>query len=360
MCLLCFLWQILIVHQFVRKLITEWRLELPVADSTVVVAVSGGADSVSLLLALEELTKTGKLKNRIVAAHFNHKLRGAESDADEEYVRKLATKFGIELAVGHSRELKGNVEQSAREARYEFLLTTAINVKAVAVLTAHTVNDQAETFLLNLIRGSGPTGLGGMRVVRHLRNPEEEKRRKGEEEIDAAAPPRLLPSSPVLLIRPLLTWAKRRETEGYCQERGIEYCYDTMNEDTAFKRVRIRKILMPLLEDLNPNIIETLANTAYLMQMNIVAGPPQPVADDSDGLLLADLRTLPQTTLYATLRDWLGQRRGNLRSLELKHIKAIERLVHSEKSGRVAELPGGAHVVKSGGRLRYEENGVDN
>lgn len=325
------------MHQFVRKLITEWRrLELPASDATIVVAVSGGADSVSLLLALEELTKTEKLKNRIVAAHFNHKLRGAESDGDEEYVRKLATKFGIELAVGHAGELKGNVEQSAREARYEFLLETAINLKAVAVLTAHTVNDQAETFLLNLIRGSGPLGLGGIKPLRRLE--------KGD----------------VVLVRPMLNWAKRRETEGYCQERGIEYCYDTMNEDTAFKRVRIRKILMPLLEDLNPNIIETLANTAALMQVNAMPASPQPVADDSGSLSLADLKLLPQTTLYATLRDWLGQCRGNLRSLELKHIKAIERLVHSEKSGRVAELPGGAHVVKSGGRLRYEENRVDN
>ena len=325
------------MHQFVRKLITEWRgLELPVADSTIVVAVSGGADSVSLLLALEELTKTGKLKNRIVAAHLNHKLRGAESDADEEYVRKLTTRFGLELAVGHSGELKGNLEQSAREARYEFLLATALKLKAMAVLTAHTVNDQAETFLLNLVRGSGPVGLGGIRPLRRLD--------KGD----------------VVLVRPMLNWAMRRETEGYCQERGIEYCYDTMNEDTAFKRVRIRKILMPLLEDLNPNIIETLANTAALMQLSNAVSTTQPKADDSGSLFLADLKLLPQTTLYATLRDWLGQRRGNLRSLELKHIRAIERLVHSEKSGRVAELPGGARVVKSGGRLRYEENGVDN
>jgi len=323
------------VNQFLRNFITEWRrLELPTEGETFVLGVSGGADSVSLLLAMHELVKAGKLGNRIIAAHFNHKLRGDESDGDEAYVRRLTTERRIELAVGHAEvNIGGNVEQNARIARYEFLKRTAEAVGAFAVLTAHTINDQAETFLMNLIRGSGPDGLAGIRPIRHLADPS------------------------LLLIRPLLTWAKRENTERFCRDLAVEYCCDTMNEDTAFKRVRIRKILLPLLEDMNPAIIETLANTAGLMQGS---APPEKTlnSETTRELKLADLRSLPQSTLYATIRDWFKLHRGNTRSLGLKHIQAIERLVTSAKSGRVAQVPGGS-VVKSGGRLRYEQNKVE-
>src|SRR5258706_1262936 len=275
------------MHGFVRNLITEWRrLELPFSASAIVVAVSGGTDSNSLLLALHDLTTRKKLGHRIVAAHFNHRLRGVESDADEEYVRQLTIKLGIEFAVGHAKLDKGgNVEQNAREARYQFLTRTAKSVGAFAVLTAHTINDQAETFLINLIRGSGPDGLSGMRPVRFM---EEEKRGRGEEAMgqsgvahgheprneareledkEISVPP-LLPfsSSPLLLVRPLLRWAKRRNTEGFCHDLGVECCHDAMNDDTAFRRVRIRKVLLPLLEDFNPKIVDTLAQTAELMR----------------------------------------------------------------------------------------------
>lgn len=306
---------------------------MPFGDKTIIAAVSGGADSVSLLLALHDLIKRKKLTIRLVAAHFNHKLRGDESDADEKYVRGLCSRLKIELALGHDNiSSEGNLEQNARDARYAFLSETAENLDAFAVVTGHTVNDQAETFLLNLIRGSGPDGLRGMRPVRQFEG------------------------TSGLLVRPLVRWAKRRETEGFCREMNVEYRYDTMNEDTAFKRVRIRKVLLPLLEDMNPNIIETLANTAEIMQKIPVSKPKV----DAGPLALAELRDMPQNLLSEYLRAWLGKNRGTTRSLQLKHIQAIERLVHSDKSGRTAEIPGGARVVKSGGKLRYEENKVDN
>jgi tRNA(Ile)-lysidine synthase len=332
-CHSCHSWQTFAVHPFVRNLLTEWRrLELPFEADSVVIGVSGGADSVSLLLAMHELKKAGKLGLRIIAAHFNHKLRGDEADRDEAYVRDLTTERKIEFAVGHAEtNIGGNLEQNARIARYDFLKKTADNVGAFAVLTAHTINDQAETFLMNLIRGSGPQGLGGIRPIRNFKDSE------------------------LMLIRPMLTWAKRENTERFCRDLGVDYCCDTMNEDTAFKRVRIRKILLPLLEDMNPNIVETLANTAGLMQTTATTTPLPPEPAGTDDLKIADLKPLPQSTLYATIRDWLKIHRGTTRSLELKHIQAIERLVNSVKSGRVAEVPGG-RVVKSGGRLRYEAN----
>ena len=112
------------MHKFVRNLITEWRrLGLPTANGTVVIAVSGGADSVSLLLALCELKKRGKLDLRLVAAHFNHELRASESDADQEFVRELTIKHKIEFATDRAGKLpsEGNLEQNARAARYDFL-----------------------------------------------------------------------------------------------------------------------------------------------------------------------------------------------------------------------------------------------
>lgn len=337
------------MHSFVRNLITEWRrLELPFENATAVVAVSGGADSVSLLLGLNELRKESKLDIKLVAAHLNHQLRGVESDVDEQFVKHLTTELGIGLDLHREKiETNGNLEQNARNARYKFLAQTAENLNAFAVLTGHTMNDQAETVLLNLIRGSGPEGLSGIRVVRELKS---EKVRSREDDF--------LPfsSSPLLLIRPLLGWAKRGNTEAFCHDLGIEYRYDTMNDDTAFKRVQIRKILLPLLEDMNPNIIETLASTAALMQNMPEKETQLPVLDE---LSITELKTLPNVDLYKTLRAWLSQHRGNTRGLQLKHIKAIERLVFSEKSGKTAELPGGK-VVKSGGRLVYKENKVEN
>lgn len=346
------------MHKFTRNLITEWRrLGLPFSGETVIVAVSGGADSVSLLLALHDLRNRKKLDHRIVAAHFNHNLRGAESDADEDYVRGLTTKLSVELAIGRGDiSRKGNLEQNARIARYDFLARTAENLSAFAVLTGHTINDQAETFLLNLIRGSGPEGLSGMSAVRLL---EQEKRTKGDED-DSGGETDLAPSLPFssfpLLVRPLLSWAKRGDTEGFCHDSEIEYRYDTMNEDTALKRVRIRKILLPLLQDFNPKIIETLAQTAALMAANSKTNSTDDKPGKSGDLSVKELKLREQSELHNTIRAWLKRERGTARGLELKHIEAVGRLVLSVKSGRVAELPDGARVIKSGGKLVYEEN----
>ena len=336
------------VHQFVRNLITEWRrLDLPFRAATVVAAVSGGADSVSLLLALCELRDRKKLDHRLVAAHFNHGLRDGASDSDEQFVRDLATRLNIELTVGRASVLsdKGNLEQNARRARYDFLRKTAENLGALAVVTGHTINDQAETVLMNLIRGSGPDGLAGMRPVRPL----------DFEEAEAG----LLGNPATILVRPLLTWARRVDTEAYCHHLGVEYRYDTMNEDTAFKRVRIRKVLLPLLEDFNPRIIESLGNTAALMQNLTPSADEKPRRNNKGSLPLAELRAAEKGDVYNIIRDWLRQERGSTRRLQLKHIQAIERLVFSAKSGRAAELPGGT-VVKRGGSLVYKENKVEN
>ena len=321
---------------------------MPFKGDTVIVAVSGGADSVSLLLAIDDLRKRKKLELRVVAAHFDHKLR-PDSRADFEFVKELAGERKFELAHGEwHRESGGNLEQSARQARYDFLLKTARNLNAGYILTAHTMNDQAETVLMNLIRGSGADGLGGMRPTR----PIESDTADGDDETAPFLP---FSSAPVLLVRPLLAWATRRDTEGFCHEMGVEYRRDPMNEDVNFRRVWLRKVLIPMIEEMNPKIIETLCHTAELLRFESSALPQNPDAQGNNSLTLRSLTALETPDQYTTIRDWLRQNRGNLRGITQKHIAAIASLAAGRKSGRVAEVPGGT-VVKGGGQLEWREN----
>ncbi len=379
------------MQKFVRNLLTEWRkLELPVADETFVAAISGGADSVSLMIALNELRKLKKLNLRFVVAHFNHNLRGEESDADEKFVANLAGEFNFELALGKSETPfeTGNLEQTARDARYKFLAETAASLDAYAVLTAHTLNDQAETFLFNLIRGCGIEGLGGMKPVRSLSS--QVLSLKSEETFQLAEQSQIANRKlQIFLVRPLLNWARREDTENFCRLNEIVFRYDAMNEDLRYNRVRIRKVLLPLLKDFNPKIVETLAQTARLLREDaeqLALGDRQrtdkkleraeeelgtqnlefetknqklKTEDQIKYLLLKDLKDIFPSVRRTVLRDWLKENRGNLRRLELKHIEAVEKLIFSRRSGRTVELPGGEIVTKKDGKLHFQKTKVE-
>ena len=348
------------MNKFVRNLLTEWRkLALPFDDKTFVIAVSGGADSVGLAAALKDLFDRKKLKLRFVIAHFNHDLRGAESEKDAKFVEDLAKKLDLEFIgeiAGEKFRIskKGNLEQNARLARYGFLLETAEKFNADGILTAHTINDQAETFLLNLLRGSGIDGLSAMKAVianyeLQITNSQEKSKIQN-------------PKSKISLVRPLLNWAKREDTEDFCRELQIGFRKDAMNEDLNFKRVRVRKILLPVLKEFNPKIIETLAKTANLLEAEIEilkkTKLQKPKTKDQN-LNLKDLKTLAKSTLYQVLREWLAQNRGNLRGLELNHIEAIEQLIFTRKSGRIVELPNGETIVKKDGKLSLHKRKVE-
>ena len=361
------------MQNFTKNLITEWReLNLPFVDETFVVAVSGGADSVSLMLAVNELKTRRKLNLRIVVAHFNHGLRPAESELDARFVREITNKFNFELAYGvQNSESKiqnqtGNLEQNARTARYEFLTETARNLNAYGVLTAHTLNDQAETFLLNLIRGSGIEGLSAMKTVRSL----ESRVLSRETEISI----NIEEKSKIRLVRPLLNWAKREDTENFCRLNKIEFRRDAMNDDLGFKRVRIRKILIPLLQEFNPKIIETLAKTSELLrgsaeqladtnrqstEKKLLEERESKIEAEVKNLSLKDLRDVFPSIRRTILRGWLKDNRGDLRRLELKHIEAIEKLIFSRKSGKIVELPDGELILKKGGKLYFQKTKVE-
>ena len=341
------------LNQFPRLLFAEWRkLKLPTTGETIVVAVSGGADSTALLLAIEELKTLDKLNLDICVAHLDHRLRKS-SAKDAKWVADLAKQLGFRSVTGRSkvaeeaRETSDNLEQVAREARYAFLQRTAKKVAANYVLTAHTMDDQAETVLLRLMRGSATLGLGGMEAVRPIAK-----------------------NSSVKLARPIL-WARRLETQDYCRLRKIGFLADEMNEDLKFARVKVRKQLLPLMQSFNNKVVEALSRTAAhlrdddavlfddsgaLLRKAAVSIDEKSAADETkppalDVKVLAEAR--PALRRRA-LRQWLSKARGGTRRLETVHLFAVERLLEGDKGGRVAELPGGGRVRRKRNRLEFD------
>jgi len=337
------------LSKFGQHLWREWRkLDLPSENDNVIVAVSGGADSVALLLGVDELVRSTKLPIKIVVAHLNHKLRGRSGNADARFVSFLSGKLGYPSVIkavdvgARASAAKDNLEQAARGARYEFLRQTAELHRAPIVLTAHTLDDQVETVLLNLLRGSGAAGLSGIEPVRSIHTGTE-----------------------ILLVRPLLSWARRFDTEGFCRQNSIEVRVDEMNADQKFNRVRVRKELVPLMKSFNPRFVEGLARTADILREDDVAleGAAARLFELSlDGqtqrskepALRTDLLRVAQPALRRrALRQWLGSCRGDLRRLEHTHIVALDNFLFSTRSGRVIELPGGARIVRKGGLFLY-------
>lgn len=335
------------INQFSRMLLAEWRrLKLPTSDETVVVAVSGGADSTALLLAIEELKRSHKVYTGVCVAHLDHRLRKSSSK-DAKWVADLSAKLEFKSIIGRAKQLdetNENLEQAAREARYAFLERTAKRVSANYVLTAHTMDDQAETVLMRLMRGSASLGLGGMESLRPLAK-----------------------SSSIKLVRPLL-WARRSETENYCRLRRINFLSDEMNHDLTFARVKVRKQLLPLMQSFNNRIVEAISRTAtQLREDGAVLG------NDSDALLeraavsneesgetkvpALDVKVLagaPPALRRRALRQWLSNARGGTRRLEMVHLLAVEKLLEGNAGGRIAELPSGGKVRRSRNRLEFE------
>ncbi|MFN2481517.1 MAG: tRNA lysidine(34) synthetase TilS [Pyrinomonadaceae bacterium] len=348
---------------FAGRLLAEWRrLGLPLDGARVVVAASGGADSTALLLALEELRGRGLLSIELKAAHLDHGLRGEAGERDERWVEGLARGLGCGFVsarasvASRARESRDNLEQAARRERYEFLTRVAREWGARVVATGHTLDDQAETVLLALLRGSGADGLGGMKPVRPVS--------EGE------------PS--VVLARPLLGWARRAQTQGYCEARGVSSRADAMNEDESFARVRVRRRVLPLLETFNPRAVEALARAAGLLRADAEAlgreacrllveatdlgARPRGVkrdepagknigraaTEDAPPLRVEALAEAMPAVRRRALRLWLGRGRGDLRRVELAHVCAVEKLLEGARGGRVAELPGGGRVERRG------------
>jgi tRNA(Ile)-lysidine synthase len=210
------------MHAFEEKLAASWAPDAW-RDVTVLAAVSGGADSVALLRGLLTVRQTGP--GRLIVAHLNHQLRGAESDEDQAFVVELCRQLQVpceaESLPMHARPPRRGVEAAARAARYEFFTRTAARLGARYVVTAHTADDQAETILHRILRGTGIAGLAGMARVRPL-------------------------NQATVLIRPLLA-CRHREVLDYLAALGQPFRHDSSNTDLRFTRNRIRHQLLPQL-----------------------------------------------------------------------------------------------------------------
>lgn len=234
-----------IIHDFLQEVESYLLHTLFIGDSSeIVVAVSGGVDSVTLLDTMVLLSE--KHDYRLAVAHFNHDLRGDSSLRDERFVKKLAEKYRLPFYSSRGRvrqysEKKSiSIEQAARILRYLFLERTAHNVKSGLIATAHMSDDSAETFLINLIRGSGITGLCGI-------------------------PPKRQMGKNVAIIRPFLQHSKE-DLKTYARQRGLRWCEDESNSLLYYTRNKIRLDLIPKLQkDFNPSIIETINRSARLI-----------------------------------------------------------------------------------------------
>lgn len=278
-----------------------------------------------MLDALVRLAKRGKLPAKIFVAHLNHQLRGEESDGDEAFVRELASQLGVECFVERAaiaeaaKSEKQNLEATARQARYEFLSRVAQMCGARCVLTAHTRDDQAETILMRLLRGSGAEGLRGIHAVRQL-------------------------SESVTLIRPMLGVA-RAEVIEHCGLHRLHFRIDSSNYLPNFTRNRVRQELLPLLQSFNPRTNEALSRTAELLTddqdaLHHLAVRALTRAKQGAGLDAKQLREQAAAIRRRVLRLWLQEERGSLKRIEAVHLGAIEQLLLRNHGGRVVELPG--------------------
>jgi len=296
------------------------------------VGVSGGPDSVCLLHLLYQLGETLGLSLHVV--HLDHRLRGADSDADARYVLRLAQSLGVEATVegrdvlAYKKEHRLSLEEAARRVRYDFLAEVARSLGARRIALGHTADDQVETILMHLVRGSGVAGLRGMQPITRWR-----ARASG---------------ASLIVIRPLLE-VSREETEAYCKAHDLEPRTDFSNYSLDYARNRLRYELLPLLQSLNPNVKAALLRTAgtaadelsfFEEQLSLVWD--RVVREQPNGLLL-DARqalSLHPALLRHLLRRMVEELLGDLTDIEATHIEKMMAVL-SKPVGKRLSLPRG-------------------
>jgi tRNA(Ile)-lysidine synthase len=263
----------------------------------VLVAISGGADSVALLFALSALKDS--LDISISAAHVNHGLRGKESDDDQIFVERFCESLNIELKttrlnIQGQKNNHESIEQCARRLRYEFLENCCINAK---IATAHTASDNTETVLLNLIRGTGLKGLCGIPPVRNN------------------------------IIRPLI-FCSRHETEAYCKENNLTFITDQSNFDTQFTRNKLRLQVIPKLTEINPSLHDTISRACALTRedceyLDTIAFQAKVESMTTNGYSVSTLNTLPPPIFGRVIKGILTEGGVEPTSLRISMIKEM-------------------------------------
>ena len=292
----------------VSSFIREQKLISP--GDTVICAVSGGADSVALLWAMYLLRE--KFSITLKAAHYNHGLRGEESQRDQAFVVDLCERFEIPLYLGIGNVTSGEkgLEAAARDARYDFFSTLPGKIA-----TAHTADDNAETVLMHLVRGTGLKGLGGISPIRGS------------------------------LIRPMLG-VTRQDVLQFLEEYALTYVEDSSNKTDAFFRNRIRHHVMPLLVQENPSFSENVSAMALRLRQDeqILQGlVNKPIPD------IPSLREMPASIRYRYLCAFLEQ--NGVKEPSAEHIRLLDSLVYSQNPSAKADFPVGITISRQYDRL---------
>ncbi len=315
---LYFILEIYAVNHERRRLIGENELAACgcYPTDTVLVALSGGADSTALLLSMHVLLIEGKIRG-LFAAHLNHGIRGEAAARDQRWCEALCERLSIPFATetadvpAYAKAHGQSLEQAARAVRYDFLERAREAFRADVIATAHHRDDQAETMLLNLIRGSGTTGLGGM------------KPRNGS------------------IIRPMLH-VSRADVLAFLAESGETYCQDETNAENTAARNRIRNELLPLLATYNPAISESLCKTADLLAqdetlLSHLANEAEQTIALGIGLERKALAALPLPIGSRIVRKRLLALSGNVSEADIRRVLALA----DAQTGTVIELGSG-------------------
>lgn len=310
----------------VERTVRRHRLFLP--GDTLVLGLSGGADSTALL---DLLTRLSGYNIHLIAAHLNHNLRGVESDADEDFCRDLVSSYAIPFesrrvdVTKTAADSRMNLEDAGRRARIEFFDELRAKYDAAAVILAHHADDQAETVLMRLLRGSGMTGLSGM-AYRNARG----------------------------YVRPLLD-ITRSEIEQYLLERGLRWREDSSNSETAYLRNRIRHQLLPRLEEYNPAIRSCLAATASILNddealLNELTerafSETCRIGEGKAVCCIGQLRSLSPALRRRVLRHAFKLVAGTLEGVSRRHIDAVCDLLDSDRPNSKVALPQGVAAVR--------------
>lgn len=286
---------------------------------TIIVGLSGGPDSTVLLHVLHSIKDIYEIK--LVAAHLNHMIRGPEADRDEKYAKEFSEHLEIPFISKHfdvikySKEKKLSCEEAGRIIRYNFFEETARVQGAAKIALAHNMNDQAETMIMRFLRGSGISGISGIKPVRDSK-----------------------------YIRPLIS-CSRCEIEQYCRDFNLNPVIDSTNKETIYLRNKIRLELIPyLIDNFNENLIENLYNMSDVMRdediyLNSCAIMKIEDIKYEDGYKIDDFNLIKEAIKRRILRLIIEKAKGDLNSIEIKHINECIDFIKKAETGKKISLP---------------------
>lgn len=314
------------------------RYDMLKEGDRVLVAVSGGADSVSLVRSLLEMKRS--LGIDLIVANLDHGIRGKESYADSEFVKRLAKDLGLEAVCGKVKVVTGkkeitSVEERARKKRYAFLKKAAKKTGCNVIATGHTLNDQAETVLMRFLYGTSLAGLAAIAPVRE----------EGE----------------FKLIRPLIGVSKK-DIMDYMERHSFDHVEDSSNKDTRYLRNKVRLEVMPFLEKYNPQIMRTFSNFSDMIREDLVFFEEAKrnafescKAHDEPKIKISDIILQPVPVRKEVFKAMFLQAGGNLKKLTYRHWQQVDELVRSSEKGKSLHLPGNVRVIRNRTELVFRK-----